>query len=149
MLPLPEAFQVLCLPGSMSVRIMKQYYTDKGILLEDLHLSDFTCKGLVDPRNPNVWVFNVTTLSSCSTIHKVTTVSMEGKRINIYNHTVGNRRVARNSQWGGLFWGFGGEAPSRRRLGVLFFKFCILHLKNNTPKNFAFFCKNNFILGLF
>ena len=29
------------------------------------------------------------------------------------------RRVARNSQWGGLFGGSGGEAPSRRRpMGV-------------------------------
>ena len=29
------------------------------------------------------------------------------------------RRVARNSQWGGLFWGSGGGAPSRRRpMGV-------------------------------
>ena len=25
------------------------------------------------------------------------------------------RRVARNSQWGGLFWGSGGRAPSRQR----------------------------------
>ena len=71
------------------------------------------------------------------------------------NFVNSRRRVARNSQWGGCFgvlgaeppaagcqwgsggeapsaggWGFGGKAPSAR-------KFCI------------FFCKNNFILGLF
>ena len=77
------------------------------------------------------------------------------------------RRVARNLQWGGCLgglgaeppaaggqwgsggkapsaggWGFGGKAPSRRRHGGL---------GAETPalENFAFFCKNNFILGLF
>ena len=49
----------------------------------------------------------------------------------ILNGTLGARRVARNSQWGGCFgglgakppaaggWGFGGKAPSRRRQGGL------------------------------
>ena len=66
-----EAFEVLCLPGSISVRVIKRYYTDKKIMLQDLHLSDFTCKGKIDPDNQNIWVFNLTTLSSCSTIHMV------------------------------------------------------------------------------
>ena len=70
---------------------------------------------------------------------------------------VGYRRVARNSQWGGggLFWGSGGGTPNRRRptgvwrrspqppeaggLGAL----------PPALKNFSFFWKNNFILGLF
>ena len=39
------------------------------------------------------------------------------------------RRVARNSQWGGAVGGLGAEPPAL--------------------ENFAFFCKNNFILGLF
>ena len=30
------------------------------------------------------------------------------------NFVNSRRRVARNSQWGGLFWGSGGGAPSRR-----------------------------------
>ena len=62
---------MLCLPGSISVRVMKIYYEEKGIGLDQLHFSDFSCKGVVDPRNPEVWVFNLTTLSSCSTIHVV------------------------------------------------------------------------------
>ena len=65
------------------------------------------------------------------------------------------KRVARNSQWGGLFgglgaeppaaegqWGSGGEALSRRRHGGL-------EAEPPALENFAFFCKNNFILGLF
>ena len=68
---------------------------------------------------------------------------------------VNSRRVARNPQWGGgLFgglgakppaagaWGFGGKAPSRRRYGGL-------GAEPPALENFAFFCKNNFILGLF
>ena len=42
------------------------------------------------------------------------------------------RRVARNSQWRGLFGGSGGEGRSPQR-----------------SKIWHFFCKNNFILGLF
>ena len=78
------------------------------------------------------------------------------------------RRVARNSQWGGAVWGvwgrnpqppeanggvgakppaaggwgFGGKAPSRRRHGGL-------GAEPQALENFACFCKNNFILGLF
>ena len=71
------------------------------------------------------------------------------------NFVNSRRRVARNSQWGGCFgvlgakppaagcqWGSGGEASSRRRLGV----------RGQSPKRskiLHFFCKNNFILGLF
>ena len=40
-----------------------------------------------------------------------------------------NRRVARNSQWGGCFGGLGAEPPAL--------------------ENLAFFCKNNLILELF
>ena len=68
------------------------------------------------------------------------------------------RRVARNSQWGGLFgaeppaaggqWGSGGEVPTRRRLGV-WEKHGGLGAEPPALENFAFFCKNNFILGLF
>ena len=74
----------------------------------------------------------------------------------VRNHTtVLRRRVARNSQLGGCVfgggvehpaaggqWGFGGKAPSRRRhegLGA----------EPPALENFAFFCKNNFMLGLF
>ena len=39
-------------------------------------------------------------------------------------------------------WGFGGKAPSRRRHGGL-------GAEPPALENFAFFCKNNFILGLF
>ena len=39
-------------------------------------------------------------------------------------------------------WGFGGKAPSRRRHGFL-------GAEPPALENFAFFCKNNFILGLF
>ena len=39
-------------------------------------------------------------------------------------------------------WGSGGEAPSRRRLGGL-------EAEPPVPENFAFFCKNSLILGLF
>ena len=39
-------------------------------------------------------------------------------------------------------WGFGGKAPSRRRHGGL-------GAEPPAPEKFAFFCKNNFILGLF
>ena len=78
------------------------------------------------------------------------------------------RRVARNSQWGGAVWGvwgrspqppeangglgakppaaggwgFGGKAPSRRRHGGV-------GAEPPALENFAFFCKINFILGLF
>ena len=38
--------------------------------------------------------------------------------------------------------GFGGKAPSRRRHGGL-------GAEPSALENFAFFCKNNFILGLF
>ena len=44
---------------------------------------------------------------------------------------------------GGIIWGSGGKAPSRRRLGGLGAELPAL-------ENFAFFfCKNNLILGLF
>ena len=68
-------------------------------------------------------------------------------------HLLTNRRVARNSQRGGCFgglgakppaaggWGFGGKAPSRRRHGGL-------GTEPPALEKFAFFCKNNFILGL-
>ena len=79
------------------------------------------------------------------------------------------RRVARNSQWGGggCFGGLGaeppaaggqrgseGEAPSRRRLRVWGQtpsrrRQGGLGAKPPALENFAFFCKNNFILGLF
>ena len=53
------------------------------------------------------------------------------------------RRVARNSQWGGgLFWGSGGKAPSRWRHGGR-------QAEPPALENLVFFCKNNFILGLF
>ena len=39
-------------------------------------------------------------------------------------------------------WGFGGKAPSRRKHGGL-------GAEPPALENFAFFCKNNFILGLF
>ena len=42
---------------------------------------------------------------------------------------VGGRRIARNSQLGGCFGGLEAEPPAL--------------------ENLAFFCKNNFILGLF
>ena len=66
-----------------------------------------------------------------------------------------SRRVDRNSQWGGgcfgslgakppaaRGWGFGGKAPSRRRNGGL-------GAPPPALESVAFFCKNNFILGLF
>ena len=68
--------------------------------------------------------------------------------------TVLRRRVARNLQLGGCVWwvvehpaaegqwGFGGKAPSRRRQGGL-------GAEPPALENFAFFCKNNFILRLF
>ena len=78
------------------------------------------------------------------------------------------RRVARNSQWGGLFWGFGGGAPSRRRpmgvwgrspqppeAGGLGAKppaaggTGVWGRSPQRSKILHFFCKNNFILGLF
>ena len=68
--------------------------------------------------------------------------------------TVMRRRVARNLQFGGCVrgvvehpaaggqWGFGVKAPSRRRHGGL-------GAEPPALENFVFFCKNNFILGLF
>ena len=82
--------------------------------------------------------------------------------------TVIHRRVARNSQWGGLFWGSGGGAPSRRRpmgvwgrspqppeAGGLGAKppaaggTGVWGRSPQRSKILHFFCKNNFILGLF
>ena len=62
-------------------------------------------------------------------------------------------RIARNSQWWGCLrawrrspaaggWGFVDKAPSRRRHGGL-------GVEPPGLENFAFFCKNNLILGLF
>ena len=78
------------------------------------------------------------------------------------------RRVARNSQWGGLFWGSGGSAPSRRRpMGVWGLRpqppeagglgakppaaggTGVWGRSPQRSKILHFFCKNNFILGLF
>ena len=49
---------------------------------------------------------------------------------------------SQKSAMGALFWGSGGKAPSRRRHGGYGAEPLVL-------ENFAFFCKNNFILGLF
>ena len=51
------------------------------------------------------------------------------KVLRVHAKSQWTRRVARNSQWGAVFGGLRAGPP------VL--------------KNFAFFCKNNFILGLF
>ena len=93
---------------------------------------------------------------------------LKQSEIRTKNVTSTSRRVARNSQWGGAIlgvwgrspqppeangglgakppatggWGFGGKAPSRRRHGGL-------GAEPPALENFAFFCKNNFILGLF
>ena len=45
-----------------------------------------------------------------------------------------NRRVAKNLQWGSCFGGLGAMPPAAGGPAL---------------ENFAFFCKNNFILGLF
>ena len=85
-----------------------------------------------------------------------------------FNSGHGTRRVARNSQWGGLFWGSGGGAPSRRRpmgvwgrspqppeaggLGAKPPAAGGTEVWGRSPqrsKILHFFCKNNFILGLF
>ena len=57
----------------------------------------------------------------------------------ITNQSIIRRRVARNSQWGAVL-GSGGKVPSRRRpVGA----------EPPALEIFAFFCKNNLILGLF
>ena len=59
----------------------------------------------------------------------------------IINSAKCGRRVARNSQLRGLFWGCGDGAPSHRRhedLGA----------EPPALENFAFFFKNNLVLGL-
>ena len=77
---------------------------------------------------------------------------------NIYQRQARSQKIAMGACLGGLKaeangglgakppaaggWGFGGSAPSRRRHGGLGAKPLAL-------ENFAFFCKNNFILGLF
>ena len=66
----------------------------------------------------------------------------------------GTRRVARNSQLGGLIRGSGGEAPSCRKLGVWGQSPQPLEARGpwgGVPalENSALFCKNSLILGLF
>ena len=60
----------------------------------------------------------------------------------IINSAKRGRHVARNSQLRGLFWGSEGKAPSRRRHGGL-------GAEPPALENFAFFFKNNLILGLY
>ena len=71
-----------------------------------------------------------------------------------FSHVTVQVRSQKFAMGGGLFggsrdeapaaggWGFGGKAPSRRRHGGL-------GKEPPALKNFAFFCKNNIILGLF
>ena len=64
------------------------------------------------------------------------------------------RRVARNSQWGANF-GVWGRSPQLPEAGSLGAKppaaggTGVLGAEPPTLENFAFFCKNSFILGLF
>ena len=89
------------------------------------------------------------TLSSWSTFnpHPGHVVAFLGKTVydDYVSVMASGRRVARISQWGGGclgVWGFGDKAPSRRRHGGL-------RAEPPALENFAFFCKGNFILGLF
>ena len=53
-----------------------------------------------------------------------------------------SRRVARNLQWGGCFGGLGAKPPVAGGMGVW-------GRSPQRSKILHFFCKNNFILGLF
>ena len=53
------------------------------------------------------------------------------------------RRVARNSQWGGAVLGVWGQSPQPPEANG------DLGARPPALENFAFFCNNNFILGLF
>ena len=85
-------------------------------------------------RNETVRVSNVIkrngefTKSPLKTLNYLLDILSSGSQ-QIKDYATRSRSVARNSQLGGCFGGLGAEPPAL--------------------ENFAFFCKNNFILGLF
>ena len=46
------------------------------VALSDFYLQDLKCQGEVDKKNPDVWIFNVTSLQSCGTKLSVSYVKL-------------------------------------------------------------------------
>ena len=51
----------------MYAEVPADAFQKKNIALKDLHLLDYHCNGFVSQDNADVWIFNISTLSACST----------------------------------------------------------------------------------
>ena len=72
---------------------------------------------LIHPINALIVIITRTPIQHCGATAFFKLFKNSDLRTSEQKH-LQNQALARNSQWGGLFWGSGGFAPSRRRLGV-------------------------------
>ena len=66
-----EAYTTKCYDDSMVFRISSKLFDNMDVALEDFYLQDYKCQGTFDKNNLDIWLFNISTLSSCGTIMKV------------------------------------------------------------------------------
>ena len=51
----------------MVFHISSKLFDKMDVALADFYLEDLKCQGEIDKKDPDVWIFNITTLESCGT----------------------------------------------------------------------------------
>ena len=70
------AYGTTCNDDSMLFHISNKLFNNMDVALSDFYLQDLKCQGEVDKKNPDVWIFNVTSLQSCGTKLSVSYVKL-------------------------------------------------------------------------